>query len=474
MNIKLTNQLHECNNYIFFLFSEQNFNHEIYNVLKLNLKNKYNFQGCYEETLIIREFNLNILLVGMGKVSKINREKIRKTASLSYNIAYTNKFKNIILVPINNFHAISNHIEGFYLSSYKFLKYKSKKNPRTVNLTIFSKKINNRLVQKINGTLNILESVHLVRDLGNEPANKLNPISFCNIIKNLGKKSGFLVKILDTETIKKLGMNLLDSVSNGSKYGSKLAIISNNINVNTNPIVFIGKGVTFDSGGISIKPSKNMYEMKGDMLGAATVLGVVNAATLNKIQKNIIGLIPIAENMPGLNATRPGDVITSMSGKTVEIMNTDAEGRLMLADTLTYAYSLKPKLIIDLATLTGSQANLSCEIFSNILGNSNYYIKKFIQSGKNTNEKVVELPIFPEFKEMTKSSIADIKNAEYGCRSGCILAAAFLSNFTLKNVPWIHFDIAGPTTSKKKKYYIPEGTTGYGVRLCLDFLSHIN
>ena len=321
--------------------------------------------------------------------------------------------------------------------------------------------------------MNILESVHLVRDLGNEPANKLNPESFCSIIKNLGKMSGFSVKILDTETIKKIGMNLLDSVSNGSKYGSKLAIISNNVNVNDNPIVFIGKGVTFDSGGISIKPSKNMYEMKGDMLGAATVLGIVNAATLNNIQKNIIGLIPIAENMPGLNATRPGDVITSLSGKTVEIMNTDAEGRLMLADTITFSYSLKPKLIIDLATLTGSQANLSCEIFSNILGNSNSYIKKFIQSGKNTNERVVELPIFPEFKEMTKSSTADIKNAEYGCRSGCILAAAFLSNFTLKNVPWVHFDIAGPTTFKKKKYYIPSGTTGYGVRLCMDFLNNM-
>lgn len=472
MNIKLSGNIENYSNFIFFVYKGQDLYDLVLAHLNIELKNNYDFEGKHKETLFIMEYNITIILIGLGNPTKIDYEKIRQSSSIGYDIVCKKKIRNIMLFPSCNIEFIIRQLEGFYLTSYKFEKYKSKKDNYKVNLTLFIKNINKNNYNRISNTLNVIQSVKLVRDLGNEPANKLNPDSFCNIIDNIGKESGFSVDILNTDIIRKLKMNLLDSVSLGSKYGSKLVIIRNNVNLKEKPIIFIGKGVTFDSGGISIKPSRNMYEMKGDMLGAGTVLGIITAATKNKINKNIIGIIPIAENMPGRNATRPGDIITSMSGKTVEIRNTDAEGRLMLADAITFSYRFNPGMIIDLATLTGSQAHLSCEIFSNVLGNCKYLIKKIIKSGNRTNEKVVELPLFPEFKEMTKSNVADIKNAEFGCRSGCILAASFLSNF-IKNVRWLHLDIAGPTTFKTKKFYIPSGTTGYGVRLFIDFLNTI-
>lgn len=316
----------------------------------------------------------------------------------------------------------------------------------------------------------INDSIDMVKDLGNEPANILNPDSFIEFIKKRGKQTGFKVEILDEPKLKSLKMNSLISVAQGSKHNAKMAIITYK-NSNAKPTVIVGKGITFDTGGNSLKGSRGMYEMKTDMLGAATTLGIIDLVTKLKLKKHVIGLLPIAENMPGRHATRPGDIVKSMSGKTIEIMNTDAEGRLIMADALTYAHRYKPNLIIDIATLTGQQRSVSCGLFTTIMGNDEKIIDKFRHSGDKTDDRVWPMPLYPEFIEYTRSDVADIKNAEYSCRSSTILAGAFLSHF-ISNQKWIHLDIAGPSYIEKSIGYYKKGTTGAGLRLVLDYIKN--
>ena len=307
-------------------------------------------------------------------------------------------------------------------------------------------------------------SISLVKDLGNEPANVLNPDTYVKRIKERGRESKFKVKVYNNRKLKKLGLHTLLSVSAGSQWGGYLVEISLPGKKNKGPkICLVGKGITFDSGGISLKSSKNMGEMKTDMLGSATVLGIMDYLGQTKSDKNVVGYLAIAENMPDSKATRPGDVVKSYSGQTVEILNTDAEGRLVLADALSYCQKKdKPDIVIDLATLTGQQEAVSCGLFTSIMSNDKELEKKVIASGDMVNEKLVSFPIYPDFKKQTKSEIADIKNDEFGCRASMIHAGAFLSNFIEDGIKWCHLDIAGPARDKNK-------TTGIGVRM----LSHL-
>ena len=263
-----------------------------------------------------------------------------------------------------------------------------------------------------------------------------------------------------------MGMNSILSVADGSNHDGYLVEIKcYNRSESEKPIVLVGKGITFDTGGISLKKSRKMYEMKGDMIGSAVVLAVMRNVALMKIKKNVIGLLAIAENMVDANATRPGDIVKSYSGKTIEVMNTDAEGRLVMADALTYGQELKPKLILDIATLTGQQYHMSCGLFGSIIGTNDKTIEKFVKLGKKTNDVVVELPLNAEFKRNTESKIADVKNAEYKCGASTIHAGAFLSHFIEGNQDWIHIDIAGPS-------FIKGRTKGFGVRLLTEYLQN--
>ena len=307
-----------------------------------------------------------------------------------------------------------------------------------------------------------------------------------------GKQSGFKVKVFDEKKLRKMGMNTLLSVSDGSKYPGYLVEITLPKSIKSKKVikirknnkkgggkkslknnkskkdkyVLVGKGITFDSGGISLKGPNNMGEMKTDMLGSATVLGIMDYLAQIKSNKNVIGLLAIAENMPSKDATRPGDVVTSYSGKTVEILNTDAEGRLVLSDSLTYAQEIGGNKIIDLATLTGQQESVSCSLFGSVMSNNKEFSDKLIEVGDIVNERLSELPLYQEFKDQTKSDIADVKNDEFGCRASTIHGGAFLWNFIEDKTDWCHLDIAGPSRAK-------DNTTGFGVRLITSYLEKI-
>jgi len=322
-------------------------------------------------------------------------------------------------------------------------------------------------IKKLNECVILSGSVNLVKDLGNLPGNILTPPKFVKIITNLGKISGFNVTILGHKTLRKMGMNTLLSVSQGSRYSGYLVKIQPKkcltISKKEKPVVLVGKGITFDSGGTSIKRPRDMIDMKTDMLGAATILGAINHLSKMGSNKNVIGLLAIAENMPGKFASRPGDIVKSYSGKTVEIVDTDAEGRLVMADAIAYAHTFKPKLIMDIAGLTGQQDSLSEGLFASIMGNNIKKNSELLKMGEKVNERLVELPLYPENVEQTKSEIADVKNYNYKYKNGIIYAGAFLSNFVEEGQDWIHMDIAGPEKNK-------DTSTGFGVRLLVDYL----
>lgn len=308
-------------------------------------------------------------------------------------------------------------------------------------------------------------SLELVRDLGNEPANILHPLEYVNRVKARGKKSGFQVKVFDAKQLEKLGLNSLLSVSSGSKWDGYLVEIKlPKSNKKGKKVCLVGKGITFDSGGISLKGPKNMAEMKTDMLGSATVLGVMDYLAQAKSKLNVVGYLAIAENMPDANATRPGDVVKAYNGKTIEILDTDAEGRLVLADALVYAQKhQKPEIMINYATLTGQQSSISCSLFSSLMTFDKELEKHLLESGEQVHEKLVSFPIYQEFVEHTESDVADVKNSEFKCRADMIQAGAFLSNFVEDEVKWAHIDIAGPARFQNQ-------ISGVGVRLTVDYL----
>ena len=323
--------------------------------------------------------------------------------------------------------------------------------------------ISENQVKPLQQFIDLLEKVKLVKYLGDAPANILTPPRFVNILNKVGRMNDLNVEIMGNKKLRKMGMNTLLSVSSGSKYSGYLVKLqSKHANLKEKPIVFVGKGITFDSGGLSLKRPKSMIDMKNDMLGAGTIMGVANYLGKIKCKKNVIFLLAIAENMPDRRATRPGDVVKSYSGKLVEIVDTDAEGRLVMADAISYAHEFNPKLIINVAGLTGQQSSLSGGLFASVLGNNKNQIKKLIVTGEKTNEKLVEFPIYPENMAQTKSEIANVKNYNYKYRNSTIYAAAFLCNFVKKNQPWVHIDIAGPEYT--------DGSTGFGVRLLSEFV----
>ena len=306
-----------------------------------------------------------------------------------------------------------------------------------------------------------------------EPANILYPtkfVEFCNVLK----KVGVTIEVLDEKKMKSLGMNALLGVSQGSVRPARVMIMRwNGIkNKKTQPLAFIGKGVTFDTGGISIKPSGGMEDMKWDMGGAGVVAGLMYSVALRKSKCNIIGAVGLVENMPDGNAQRPGDVVKSMSGQTIEVLNTDAEGRLVLADVLWYVKErYKPKLMIDLATLTGAIIVALGDRYAGMFSNDDKLVDQLYKSSKETNELVWRLPMDNEFDKLLNCPIADMKNITGTRGAGSITAAQFLKRF-VGDIPWVHLDIAGVTWSKKGTDFSRPGGTGFGVRLLDNFIEN--
>jgi len=307
------------------------------------------------------------------------------------------------------------------------------------------------------------EATNLARDMVNEPANQMTPGHMAEIAKNLANTYGLELGILEREQMQELGMGALLGVAQGSRQPPKLIILHYKGGDSAEiDIALIGKGITFDSGGISIKPSAKMEEMKGDMAGGASVMAALSAIAQLKPKINVMAIIPATENLPDGNAMKPGDILTAMEGKTIEIISTDAEGRLILADALGYAKKLGAKLIVDVATLTGACIIALGKVTTGAFGNNQELMDKVIAAGADAGEHIWQMPMYEEYKEQNKSDVADIKNVG-GREAGAITAAQFVSEFA-GDTPWVHLDIAGPSMSDKERNYLVKGATGVPVR----------
>ena len=363
---------------------------------------------------------------------------------------------------------ISNFFLGLFSKSYYFSDFKYKKENKNKLNNIHIITVNEKSVKSlIKECLNIYLGIEETRNLVTQPANILNPKKFVDEILRL-KKIGLEVEILNEKKMKSLGMNALLGVGQGSSNDSYMAIMKWNGNKSSKekPLAFVGKGVCFDTGGISLKPAKFMEDMKYDMGGAGTVTGLMKTLALRKAKVNAVGVVGLVENMADGNAQRPGDVVKSYSGQSIEILNTDAEGRLVLADAIAYTEDkFKPKFIINLATLTGAIVVALGNEYAGLFSNDDKLANQIQEVSLKDNEKAWRLPLNENFDKLMDSKIADMQNINYSGGAGSITAAQFLQRFIRNKTPWAHLDIAGMAWTKKNTEVTPEGATGYGVKL---------
>ena len=356
-------------------------------------------------------------------------------------------------------------LHGLKLKSYEFNKYKSKKDSRIISISIIGNKNKPSDKNKIKFKA-LEEGTFYARDLVSEPGNILHPDEYAKRLSSL-RNHGLKVTIYDEKKLKKLGMNALLGVGQGSIRGSYLVTMEwNGAKNNSKPLAFVGKGVCFDTGGYSLKPAKFMEDMTYDMAGSATVVGLMKSIALRKAKVNAVGVVGLVENMVSGNAQRPGDIVKSYSGKTIEILNTDAEGRLVLADALTFTEKkFKPKFIIDLATLTGAIIVCLGSEYAGLFSNDDKLSKQIFDAGEKVEEKVWRMPLHKNYDKLMNSKNADMQNINYVGGAGSTTAAQFLQRFILNKTPWAHLDIAGMAFSKYGGALNSGGATGFGVRL---------
>ena len=372
-------------------------------------------------------------------------------------------FSDSIVSKYDNFLGLFLH--GLKLKSYEFKKYKSKKDIRVISVNITGSKnkpsAKNQLKFKA-----VEEGTFYTRDLVSEPGNILHPDEYAKRLSSL-KKDGLKINIFDEKKLKKIGMHSLLGVGMGSVRGSYLVTIEwNGAKNNSKPLAFVGKGVTFDTGGYSLKPAKFMEDMTYDMAGSAAVVGLMKTLALRKAKINAVGVVGLVENMVSGVAQRPGDIVKSYSGKTIEVLNTDAEGRLVLADALTYTEKkFKPKFIIDLATLTGAIIVSLGSEYAGLFSNDDKLSKQIINAGEKVEEKLWRMPLHKNYDKLINSKNADMQNINYVGGAGSTTAAQFLQRFILNKTPWAHLDIAGMAFSKYGGALNSSGATGFGVRL---------
>jgi leucyl aminopeptidase len=420
-----------------------------------------------------------IALVGFGKHSEFNLEKLRAAFAKALqhlrnlNIKEAATSINLNLIPRKKDQVAQAVAEGSLLGLYQYTPFKTVdredlKDMEQLNI-ITDEKDFSLIESAIKKAQIITQAVYFARDLVSAPSNEMTPSIMAQKAREIARRKNVSCKVLDKAKMKEMGMNALLAVASGSNEEPKFIILEYaGGKKSAAPIVLVGKGLTFDSGGISIKPSDKMEEMKSDMSGGAAVMGVIMAAADLHLPLNIIGFIPATENMPGGTAYKPGDILKSYSGKTIEVLNTDAEGRLILADALAYASEFKPEAVIDVATLTGACIVALGDDVIGMLGTDDKLKSEIDRAAQTTGELVWELPLWEGYHELIKSDIADYKNSS-GRSAGTITAAAFLSKFA-GDAPWVHLDIAGPAWTNKEKTYIPKGASGVAVRLLVEFL----
>jgi leucyl aminopeptidase len=413
-----------------------------------------------------------LVIIGIGKEIEFDHLKAMQIGGKIYTALKAVKYKTAsVIIDVANATPqliASNIAYGALLKSYSFDKYKTQAKPDekytldkleiVTSLETDAEKIFSKFKQ-------IASGIDFTRNLVSEPPNILYPESFAKNCKTL-EKLGIKVEVLGVKEMTKLGMGALLGVGQGSRKDSQLVIMQyNGGSKDDAPIAFVGKGVTFDTGGISIKPAAGMEDMKYDMAGAGAVTGVMKALAARKAKANVVGIIGLVENMPGGNAQRPSDVVTSMSGQTIEVLNTDAEGRLVLADALWYCQDrFKPKFMVNLATLTGAIVMTLGANYAGLFSNDDDLSQKLLASGLKVDEKLWRLPLSEVYDKQINSEIADMQNIGNEKGAGSITAAQFLQRFVNKT-PWAHLDIAGTAWARKDYDIIPKGATGFGVRL---------
>ncbi len=442
------------------------------------------FTGKPNRTLMVHTLGRvvpdRLLLVGLGKRKDLTPDRLRQAAGSAVKAmrgAGIGSFSSVLHRSAGESEEwLRAEAEGFLLGGYAFNRYKTGNDlPAEVEeVTLLCADAGRRSSAEsvISETTTVCESVLFVRELVDQPGNVATPSFLAEKAVEVAGRYGFDCRVMEREEMERNGMEALLAVAKGSCQPPRFIILEyHGGEKKERPTVLVGKGITFDSGGISLKPREGMEKMKNDMAGGAAVIGTVAAAARLRLPVNLVGLVPSAENLPGGRAYKPGDLVRAMSGKTVEIVNTDAEGRLILCDALHYAQRYRPAALIDLATLTGACVVALGTFASGVMGNDDGLVRALKRAGEVCGERVWELPLWDEYGELMKSDIADLKNAG-GPAAGTISAGWFLKQFAGKS-KWAHLDIAGTAWEEKGRPYLPKGATGVGVRLIIEYLRGI-
>ncbi len=429
-------------------------------------------------------FYKKIILIGLGKREKFKPDEWYSTCSKVVNAAKQLESKNIALpYPILQSLFENSHwyLREFMFSAwsvlYEFKEYKTQNdyNSRTTIeelIILLDDSPSGAVIDAFSYMESLIDGLTHARNLITSPSNEITPQKFAEEARKVAEKNNLNFSLITLEEAKQMGMGAFSAVAQGSSNGGCISILEYCPKgcESERPIVFVGKGITFDTGGISLKPSKNMELMKHDMAGAGAVLATMEIIGKTKPPRRVVGIMPCAENMPDGRAYRPGDVVKSFSGKTIEVVNTDAEGRLILCDALAYAErNYNPSIIVDIATLTGSCIIALGDKVAGIMGNDMNVVDKIKQIAEDVGEKMWPLPLWDFYLEDLKSDIADIKNV--GNRgAGTITGAMFLKQFVSDDIPWVHIDIAGPAWAEKPWFHMPKGATGFGIRTFLEII----
>jgi len=423
-------------------------------------------------TIPTKQGYVGIKIISIGSVKEITSSKLENLGGRVFK--FIQKFKEVNILPLKEEH-VKDLAFGFGLSSYNFDKYKTVKkseDKKLLQAVYFIVKDLKKIEKDFDSKRKLQDAIFWTRDLVNEVPNVLDPQEYTKRIVDQFKPLGVDIEVLEEDKMRKLGMNALLGVAQGSINKPKLVVLKyNNASKDSKPFALVGKGVTFDAGGISLKPAEKMHLMKYDMAGSATVVGTIAALAKLKAKVNVVAAVALVENMPDGNAQRPGDVVKTMSGQTVEVLNTDAEGRLILADALWYIQDkFKPSHIVDVATLTGAIVVSLGSSFSGCFSNDDKLADKIIKTGKEVNELVWRMPLHEDFDKMIESEVADWANiGSVRGAAGSSTAAHFLEKFVNKT-SWAHLDIAGMAWEHGSKDTCPKGATAYGVKLLTKLL----
>lgn len=433
------------------------------------------FEGKKGQSMLLRGKTpwKRLLLLGLGPQKDFDGEKAREFSGKAANYAAGAKLKKLALtLPGDSLRFAQAVVEGAVLSGYRFDKYKTDKDERHPGPDELFLLCSPHELSRVKAAAAFGETLARVQNQAravlNEPANVMTPTAIAKAASEMARKHGLSCRVYGKEELKKMGMNSFLSVARGSVEPPAFVFLEKK--GPGKPIALVGKGITFDSGGISIKPAKDMDLMKFDKAGAIAVMATLQAAAELKLSHHLIGVMALTENLPSGSASKPGDIVVARSGKSVEILNTDAEGRLVLADALAFACEHDPRLVVDLATLTGAVVVALGEQAAGILGNDEKLMKQLEEAGQATGEKLWPLPLWPEYEEQVKSEFADVKNIGANGAAGTIAGAAFLKAFVKPGIPWAHLDIAGTAWLTHEKAYLAKGGTGFGIRLLVEFL----